>query len=341
MDFDTALVIAIVLAVVLLAAGIGVVVRNRLQAPERREALPPTTDVEAPATYDAGLRQARAGFGDRLRSILGRGLDDRTWEELEEALIAADVGVRLATDLVDDVRSSHPETAAEARDRLAERLHAALAGKDRSARLEGDPAVVVVVGVNGVGKTTTIAKLAARFREDGRTPILAAADTFRAAADTQLATWAERVGVEVVRGEPGSDPAAVAYTGVARARETGADTVIVDTAGRLQTKKNLMEELGKISRVLVREAGAVSETLLVLDGTAGQNGLAQAEAFGEVTDLTGVVLTKMDGSARGGVAFAVEHQLGVPVKFIGLGEAVGDLVPFDPDAYVEAIVGSR
>ncbi|MEX1281142.1 MAG: signal recognition particle-docking protein FtsY [Acidimicrobiia bacterium] len=339
MNFDTVLTIAIVLAVILLVAGVAVAVQRRVSAGRRREAI--EAPKAAPTGFDTGLRRARAGFGDRLRSVLGGGLDDRTWEQLEEVLIAADIGVGLATDLVADVRATKPETADEARAALAARLHEVLADRDRAVHLEGDPAVVVVVGVNGVGKTTTIAKLAARFREAGATPILAAADTFRAAADTQLATWADRVGVEVVRGDAGSDPASVAFEGVARAREQGADTVIVDTAGRLQTKKNLMEELGKIVRVLEREAGSVSETLLVLDGTAGQNGLAQAEAFGEVADLTGVVLTKMDGSARGGVAFAVEQKFGVPVKFIGLGESVADLVPFDPDAYVDALLGDR
>jgi len=334
MEFDTALIVAVVLAVVLVAVGVTVAVGRRL-----RGAPPPSIGPAPRPTVSGRLGTARAGFGDRLRSILGGGIDESTWERLEEVLIAADVGVALSTRLVDEVRAEHPETAEEARQALEQRLHATLAGKDRALHLDGAPSVVVVVGVNGVGKTTTIAKLAARIRETGHAPLLAAADTYRAAADTQLATWAERVGVEVVRGDPGADPASVAFAGVGRSRASGADTVIVDTAGRLQTKKNLMEELGKIVRVLEREAGSVSETLLVLDGTAGQNGLAQAEAFGEVAGLTGVVLTKMDGSARGGVAFAVEHQLGVPVKFIGLGEGVEDLIPFDPDAYVDALLG--
>jgi fused signal recognition particle receptor len=334
MDFDTALLVAVILAVVLVAVGVTVAVSRRLRGTPQR-----SIGTPARPSVAGRLGTARAGFGDRLRSVLGGGLDDSTWERLEEVLISADVGVGLATELVSDVRASRPETAADARTALERRLHETLAGRDRDLHLTGTPAVMVVVGVNGVGKTTTIAKLAARIREAGRAPLLAAADTYRAAADTQLATWAERVGVEVVRGEAGSDPASVAFGGVERARESGADTVIVDTAGRLQTKKNLMAELGKIVRVLEREAGSVSETLLVLDGTAGQNGLAQAEAFGEVAGLSGVVLTKMDGSARGGVAFAVEHQLGVPVKFIGLGEGVDDLVPFDPDAYVDALLG--
>ncbi len=340
MSFDTALVVAFSLAVLLLAAGVLVAVRRRSQRGELPEAPSRAVEAGAPDVADR-LGRARSGFGDRLRSLLGAGMDEDTWEALEEVLIASDIGVRLASELVDEVRTAKPETAEEARTLLSRRLHETLAGKDREVSLDGDPAVVVVVGVNGVGKTTTIAKLAARLREAGATPILAAADTFRAAADTQLATWADRVGVEVVRGESGGDPASVAFEGVSRARETGADTVIVDTAGRLQNKKNLMAELGKIVRVLEREAGNVSEMLLVLDGTAGQNGLAQAEAFGDVSELSGVVLTKMDGSARGGVAFAVEHQLGVPVKFIGLGEGVDDLIAFDPDAYVDALLGER
>lgn len=340
MNFDTALVVALSLAVLLLAAGVVFAVRRRSQRAQLPRPTAKPVEAGGPDVADR-LGRARSGFGDRLKSLFGAGIDEGTWQSLEEVLIASDVGVGLATELVDEVRSAKPETAEEARSILSERLHETLAGKDRTVSLDGDPAVVVVVGVNGVGKTTTIAKLAARLREAGASPILAAADTFRAAADTQLATWAERVGVEVVRGESGTDPASVAFEGVSRARETGADTVIVDTAGRLQNKKNLMAELAKIVRVLEREAGGVSEMLLVLDGTAGQNGLAQAEAFGEVSALSGVVLTKMDGSARGGVAFAVEHQLGVPVKFIGLGEGVDDLIAFDPDDYVDALLGDR
>ncbi len=335
MSTERIIVIAVIAGLLILGMAVLAVVRARIGArpapaelPGRREPVP-----------DQRLARARSTFGDRLRSVFGGGLDAGTWESLEEVLIGADVGVGLATELVEEVRAAKPETAGDARRVLGERLHASLAGKDRDITRNGDPAVVLVVGVNGVGKTTTIAKLAARLREQGATPILAAADTFRAAADTQLATWAERVGVEVVRGEQGADPASVAFASVQRAREVGADTVIVDTAGRLQTKKNLMEELGKIVRVLEREAGAISERLLVLDGTAGQNGLVQAEAFGEVVGLTGVVLTKMDGSARGGVAFAVERQLGVPIKFIGLGEGVDDLIAFDPDGYVDALIG--
>jgi len=333
MPADILVTLAVVLGLLLVATAVLVATRRRLGQGTRR-ALPV-------AQSDAGRRLARArsAFGDRVRGVFTGHLDEDTWNRLEEVLIAADVGVGLAGELVDEVRRARPEGPDEARSLLSARLHETLAGKDRSVVLTGDPAVVLVMGVNGVGKTTTIAKLAARLREGGATPILAAADTFRAAADEQLATWAERVGVEVVRGDHGADPASVAFAAVRRAREVGADTVIVDTAGRLQTKKNLMEELGKIVRVLDREAGGIGERLLVLDGTAGQNGLVQAEAFGDVVGLTGVVLTKMDGSARGGVAFAVERRLGVPIKFIGLGEGVDDLLPFDPDVYVDALLG--
>lgn len=336
---DTTQLILIIGAVLLVAVVGVVVVRSR-----RSKALPPATperlSIERP-TMAGRLVAARAGIGDRLRGLLGGGdLGPDAWDAIEEVLLTADVGLDVTTAVVAAVRDAHPETPEGARALIRDELLGTLSDGDRSVRLTGDPSIVLVVGVNGVGKTTTIAKLAARLREQGASPILAAADTFRAAADTQLATWAERVGVEVVRGDDGADPASVAYEGVEAARRTGADVVIVDTAGRLHSKKHLMEELGKIVRVLSRE-GTIDEVLLVLDGTAGQNGLAQAKAFGEVSALTGVVLTKMDGSAKGGIAFAVEHDLGVPVKFIGLGEGVDDLIPFDPVAYVDAVLEAR
>lgn len=332
---DTTQLLLIIGAVLLVGVAGLLVARSR-----RTRALPPATperlSIERP-TMAARLATARAGIGDRLRGVLGDHLDGATWDDLEEVLLAADVGLDVTTTVVDAVRTAHPGSAGEARAAVRNQLLGTLSTSDRGVHLTGEPSIVLVVGVNGVGKTTTIAKLAARLREQGASPILAAADTFRAAADTQLAMWAERVGVEVVRGEDGGDPASVAYEGVAAAKQAGDDVVIVDTAGRLHSKRNLMEELGKIVRVLSRE-GTIDEVLLVLDGTAGQNGLAQAKAFGEVADLTGVVLTKMDGSAKGGIAFAVEHDLGVPVKFIGLGEGVDDLIAFDPTAYVDAIM---
>lgn len=212
-----------------------------------------------------------------------------------------------------------------------------LGGKDRELHLDEAPAVVLVVGVNGTGKTTSIAKLAYRLQEDGNSVVLGAADTFRAAADAQLQTWADRVGVDVVRGAEGADPASVAYDTVDEARAKGADVAIVDTAGRLHSKTNLMDELAKVGRVLEREIG-ISEVLLVIDGTTGQNGVAQATSFGETVGVTGLVLTKLDGTARGGVALSVEQELGVPVKFIGIGEGMEDLIPFDPRSYVEALL---
>lgn len=322
------LVVFIVLVVVIATLGVRTV--------RRRQSLPPSTpdrlEVERPSMV---ARLAPARIGDRVRGLFRA--DEEAWEKLEEVLLSADVGLGVTSRVVDLVRSARPTDPDSAQAAIREALLTTLSTADRSVRRTGSPSIVLVVGVNGVGKTTTIAKLAARLREDGARPILAAADTFRAAADAQLAAWAERVGVEVIRGVDGSDPASVAFDGVKAAREGDHDTVIVDTAGRLHSKKNLMEELGKIFRVLEREA-TIDEVLLVLDGTAGQNGLAQARAFGEVAPLTGIVLTKMDGSAKGGIAFAVEQELGVPVKFIGLGEGVADLIPFDPADYVDAIL---
>ena len=204
--------------------------------------------------------------------------------------------------------------------------------------LGGRPAVIVVVGVNGTGKTTSIAKLAHSLSEEGRSVVLGAADTFRAAADTQLRTWGERIGVPVITGDSGSDPASVAFDAYRTAVDRGADVVIIDTAGRLHSRSNLMDELGKIVRVLAREAGEIDETLLVLDGTVGQNGIAQADAFTRAAGVSGVILTKLDGTARGGVAVAIERTLDVPVKYIGVGEQMDDLVPFDPAEFVDALV---
>ncbi len=280
-------------------------------------------------------------MGERLRSVLGRSvMDDEFWLELEEALLAADVGLTATTEVVEAVKRRHPEDGStkpgqSLRDELLEEL----AGQDRSIHRSGKPAVIVVVGVNGVGKTTTIAKLAARLREDGAEALLGAADTFRAAADTQLRTWADRVGTEIVSAEPGSDPASVAFDAYTAARARGKDVVIVDTAGRLHSKSNLMAELGKIVRVLEKEAGTIDEVLLVLDATTGQNGLAQARQFTESVGVTGIVLTKMDGTAKGGIVIGVEKDLGIPVKFIGVGEGVDDLIPFEPEAFIDALLG--
>ncbi|GMQ85501.1 MAG: hypothetical protein BMS9Abin07_1067 [Acidimicrobiia bacterium] len=295
--------------------------------------------AEPPSDLKQKLSRSRIAISSRLGSLIGSGgLDDSFWEELEEALIAADVGVGTAARVTRETKSRHPEDGPAARAALEDALVGAMSEKDRSLRFVGDPAVVLVVGVNGTGKTTSIAKLAARMGADGRRVILAAADTFRAAADDQLRAWAERVGVDVVTGEPGSDPAAVAFETYQRAAADGYDTVIVDTAGRLHSKSNLMSELGKVARVLRREAGEIGEVLLVLDGTTGQNSIGQARSFTESVGVTGIVMTKLDGTARGGIAVAVEHELGIPVKFIGVGEGVDDLIPFDPADFIGALL---
>jgi fused signal recognition particle receptor len=325
------------LALALLAALVLVVLAGGLVAFRRR----PGDDSPAPTAVPlaARLTRTRESLGSSLRSVFAKGvLDASFWEGIEEALIGADVGVDTSKTIVSRVRSSNPADAAGARDSLAREVRGVFEGRSRELNLIGSPAVVVVVGVNGTGKTTSIAKIAARLRERGLTPILGAADTFRAAADTQLRTWADRVGVEIVSGEQGSDPASVAFDALAAARARGRDVVIIDTAGRLQNKKNLMAELGKIKRVLERDAGPVGEVLLVLDATTGQNALAQAREFTDTAGVTGIVLSKLDGTARGGIVVAIEHDLGIPVKFIGIGEGVEDLVAFDPDAFVDALL---
>lgn len=285
------------------------------------------------------LAKSRSALGEALRGVFGSPvLDQAFWESMEEALIGADMGVATSTGVVERVRRAKPDDSSGARKLLEEELKSVFAGADRSLDLTGDPAVVLVVGVNGAGKTTSIAKLAGRLSGQGRRPLLAAADTFRAAADAQLRTWAERVGVPVVAGKEGSDPAAVAHDAVAAARARGKDVVIVDTAGRLHSKQHLMAELAKMRRVLERDGGNVAECLLVLDATAGQNGIAQVREFASVLGLTGIVLAKLDGTARGGIVVAVEQELGVPVKFIGVGEGLDDLVPFESDAFVAELL---
>jgi fused signal recognition particle receptor len=283
------------------------------------------------------LTKAASALGVALRGAWATGLDERSWEAMEEALIAADVGVRQASEIVSAVRGNHPADVADTRRLLGEQLRSALGGKDRAVNAEGTPAVVLVVGVNGTGKTTTIAKLAAWLVEDGKSVLLAAADTFRAGAREQLGTWGDRVGVGVVGGQQGGDPASVVYDALESARAHSIDVLIVDTAGRLHGNKNLMAELEKIYRV-AGGGEAVSEVLLVLDATAGQNGLAQAKEFAAVVPVSGVVLTKLDGTARGGIVVAIEHQLDMPIKLVGLGEGMGDLEPFDPDSFVTELL---
>jgi fused signal recognition particle receptor len=296
----------------------------------------------------ARLSRSQSVLGKGLLSVLSRDhLDEDAWEEIEDSLISADVGVEATQALVarlrERVRVLGTRTVAEVREQLAEELIAALEpGMDRSLRTaphDGRPAVVLVVGVNGAGKTTTCGKVARVLIADGRTVLLGAADTFRAAAAEQLSTWGERVGAETVRGPEGGDPASVAFDAVKRGIDTGVDTVLIDTAGRLQNKVGLMDELGKVKRV-VEKHGPVDETLLILDATTGQNGLEQARVFTDVVDVTGVVLTKLDGTAKGGIVIAVQNKLGIPVKLVGLGEGPDDLAPFEPAAFVEALLGT-
>jgi fused signal recognition particle receptor len=293
-----------------------------------------------PRELDDGLRRSRGGFMSRLRGLLtGDSISAETWAEVEESLIAGDVGAALAMEVVERARARHGGDTAQ--DAVRAELAAVLLPREPGWRLEGSqtpPAVVLIVGVNGTGKTTTIGKLAAREHEAGRRVILAAADTFRAAASDQLRIWAERADAEIVSHAAGADPAAVVFDALDAAVARRADLVIIDTAGRLHTKSNLMDELAKIRRVIDRRLpGAAPETLLVLDATTGQNGLAQAVAFHEAVGLTGIVLTKLDSTARGGIVFAIEQRLGVPVRYVGVGERPADLIDFDPDAFVEAL----
>ncbi|MGH3738197.1 MAG: signal recognition particle-docking protein FtsY [Micromonosporaceae bacterium] len=320
---------------------------------------PPAPAVEEPAVEEpeptAGrLVRLRARLS-RSQNLLGRGLltllsrehlDDDAWEEVEETLLSADVGMAATTEITERLRERTrvlgTRSPDELRTLLREELVAALDPKaDRGLKAvrHGDrPGVVLVVGVNGSGKTTTCGKIARVLVADGHTVVLGAADTFRAAAAEQLTTWAERVGATVVRGAERQDPASVAFDAVRQGHEAGVETVVIDTAGRLQNKANLMDELGKVKRV-VEKHGEVDETLLVLDGTTGQNGLEQARVFTEVVDVTGVVLTKLDGTAKGGIVIAVQRQLGIPVKLVGLGEGPDDLAPFDPEQFADALVG--
>ncbi|AMY18732.1 Signal recognition particle receptor FtsY [Rhodococcus sp. PBTS 1] len=293
------------------------------------------------------LSRSQNAVGRSLLGLLGGGdLDEDSWEEVEDTLLVADLGSAATGEIVATLREQmavrNVRTESEARALLREVLIGQLTPSfDRSIRAlpHGDrPSVLLVVGVNGTGKTTTTGKLARVLVADGRRVILGAADTFRAAAADQLQTWAERVGADVVRGNEGADPAAVAFDAVSRGIADGVDCVLVDTAGRLHTKTGLMDELGKVKRVIEKKA-PVDDVLLVLDATIGQNGLAQARVFAQVVDITGVVLTKLDGTAKGGIVFQVQRELGVPVKLVGLGEGADDLAPFDPAAFVDALLG--
>jgi len=329
------------------------------EKPETAVAAPQATaavlDLERPppsagrlVRLRARLARSQSSVGSALLSLLSRDrLDDETWDEIEEVLITADVGVVPARLMVDDLRTKVKVLGTRGPAEVRALLRAELLGQlgedtDRTLHVSphnGVPAVVLMVGVNGTGKTTTCGKLARALIGDGQTVLLGAADTFRAAAADQLQTWGERVGAKTVRADrDGADPASVAFEAVSEGIETGVDVVIVDTAGRLHTKVGLMDELGKVKRVVEKKT-TVDEVLLVIDAVTGQNGLRQARVFAEVVDITGIVLTKLDGTAKGGIVIAVQRELGVPVKLVGLGEGPDDLAPFDPDAFVDAILG--
>ena len=333
------IVLVVILAVVLLAVVGGVILSRR-----PRDEVPPAASptIAPPAERSLGERLARTrhAVGDRLSGLFGRDtIDDTFWSELEETLITGDVGVATATSVVEGVRATRPTETSAAHDSLRRELIGLFAGRDRALATGGNPAVMVIVGVNGTGKTTSIAKLSHRLVGEGKRVVLGAADTFRAGASEQLKTWADRVGADFVGGGAESDPAAVAFRALAHGKEVGADVVIIDTAGRLHSNRNLMEELEKIIRVLTREAGSIDETLLVLDATTGQTAIAQAHTFTDVVGVTGIVLSKLDGTARGGVVVAVEQDLDLPVKLIGVGEGMEDLISFEPQPFVDALLG--
>jgi fused signal recognition particle receptor len=358
------LIVAVIAFVLLVSLGlvVGVAVRRRgsdvaLEPPpphrdvdvemgdvavEPEEVLGPPEVVAPPRLRDR-LGKARTFLAGRVGSVLSRsGIDEETWEELEEALILADVGVSTTTSLLDGLRTrvkageiANPEALLEA---LKAELKAIVGRGDRVLHFEpGETNVWLFVGVNGVGKTTTIGKVGMREAAEGRSVVMAAADTFRAAASEQLALWAVRVEADLVRGSEGGDPGSVVFDAVQRATARDNDLVLADTAGRLHTKVNLMEELKKVRRVAERSPAHLSEVLLVLDATTGQNGLVQARQFSEAVGVTGVVLTKLDGTAKGGIALAVVADLGVPIKLVGVGESPEDLVQLDPDEFVEAL----
>ena len=352
-----AIAIPVVLVVVGLIIGLTVANHRRAVAPVTPPAPPAPTEAPAPETPEQPasrmvrlrrrLSSSNNGLAKALAGLLSADkLDAATWESFETTLLAADLGVGPTTELVDSLRAklgvegtSDPDAARQAlHDDLLALVDPAL---DRTLNLEHEPplpAVVMMVGVNGTGKTTTVGKLGRLLIAEGKTVLFGAADTFRAAAAEQLTTWGSRVGVETVSGAEGADPASVAFQAVERGIKDGVDVVLVDTAGRLHTKVGLMDELGKVKRVIEKKA-PVSEVLLVIDATTGQNGLAQARIFAEVVDVTGLVLTKLDGSAKGGIVVAVQRELGVPVKLVGLGEGVDDLAPFDPEQFVQGLLG--
>ena len=295
------------------------------------------------------LKQGLSKSRESLLQNIGTIFQNRRWDEqsldaMEESLIAADVGVKATQKLMESLRRQSPASVADAAEEMSSRLRAAMVqmlqrpNPSNITQLSARPWVIIFLGVNGVGKTTTIGKLAAQYRGAGKKVLLVAADTFRAAAIEQLDIWGQRVGVDVVKHRPGADPSAVVFDGMQAAQNRDIDVLLIDTAGRLHTKVHLIEELKKIRRVIAREQpGAPHETLLVLDATTGQNGLQQARVFKEATDISGIVLTKLDGTAKGGVIISIQEELGVPVKYIGVGEEVDDLQPFDPARFVDAL----
>jgi fused signal recognition particle receptor len=359
--------IFLVLIAVVLVFGFGVLLVSRRgdrgptprptttlgRAPQQPPPEPVLADESSPAAVAVEVRpnlrdrvaKARAALAGAFGGIRARQrIDDETWDELEEALLRADVGVqvtdRLLTDLRARVSAGEIADADELLEELKEDMKEQLAGMDRDLHrvdAEGTPDVWLFVGVNGVGKTTSIGKVGAQQAADGTRVVMAAGDTFRAAAAEQLGTWAERSGAAFVRGSEGGDPSAVIFDAIQLAAARGHGLVLADTAGRLHTKTNLMEELRKVRRVADREPGRVTEVLLVIDATTGQNGLVQAREFAEATEVTGVVLTKLDGSAKGGIVFAVQTDLGIPVKLVGIGEGIDDLIPFEPEDFVDAL----
>jgi fused signal recognition particle receptor len=377
--------IYIVLIAVVVVFGIGVLLWNRSRVtkasrpPNPTAAAPsagpkpaPTPSVEAPpasddeeaepapdvvsvefekASFRTRMAKARGALTGAFLGIRGRGgVTPETWDDLEEALLRADVGVRVTDELLGGLKArvkskeiTDPDALLDA---LQTEMRERLEGTERALRFEpgepGSPNVWLFVGVNGVGKTTTIGKVSAQQKAEGRSVLMAAGDTFRAAAAEQLTTWAERSDAEIVRGNEGGDPSAVIFDAIERASARNIDLVLADTAGRLHTKTNLMDELRKVRRVAAKGDGRVTEVLLVIDATTGQNGLTQAREFGDATrvdgvGVTGVVLTKLDGSAKGGIVFAIETELGLPVKLVGLGETIGDLVPFVPAEFIDAL----
>ncbi|GAB24608.1 signal recognition particle receptor [Gordonia polyisoprenivorans NBRC 16320 = JCM 10675] len=313
------------------------------QAPAREEIAPTAGRL---GRLRGRLSRSQGAIGKSMLGLLGAGdLDEDSWEEIEDTLVMADLGTASTTAVVErlrtDLATNPVRTADDARALLkrvlVDQLHPEMDRSVRALPHADKPAVILVVGVNGTGKTTTTGKLARVLVADGRRVLLGAADTFRAAAADQLQTWGERVGADIVRGKEQADPASVAFDAVAKGIDSGVDVVMIDTAGRLHTKTGLMDELGKVKRVVEKKA-PVDEVLLVLDATVGQNGLTQARVFAEVVDITGVVLTKLDGTAKGGIVFHVQEELGVPVKLVGLGEGADDLAPFEPEAFVDALL---